>query len=315
MVAPRPWKGPWSPAYMPAGDLFPTVPSERCTKGARHPATYPASKPLGYHFKATGERAMKIEWEDPGYEGSWTSQAQGNSCPRARLRGVTTPSTKNLPARDDLSAISLAPEEAPRTPTWWNRTGPGAVDGQVDVGHEAGPSGARRTPECWGGLSRPRGLHSPESTGRIRGPSSVTPPTMFGHVFPRYSSGSIRVSHSATARRTNIYGVRTVRGILRRPSGEMLGSIVTARSLRGIGASGKEATATKTAATATPSVGQRQCRWRVHHERRGVPAGIGDLAQVTMHSGKVHPPAESMRYRSAVPASWRVISVICRNIK
>lgn len=27
------------------------------------------------------------------------------------------------------------------------------------------------------------GIHSPKSTGRITGPSSVTPPTMFGHVF------------------------------------------------------------------------------------------------------------------------------------
>lgn len=76
-------------------------------------------------------------------------------------------------------------------------------------------------------------------------------PRLFGYAF-------IRVSHSATTHWTNIYGVRTVRGILRRPSDEMFRSIITVGACaeyrgREGGTMGMEQTT-----TATPRRGRRR---------------------------------------------------------
>lgn len=72
--------------------------------------------------------------------------------------------------------------------------------------------------------------NSPKSTGRITGPSSVTPPTMFGHVYPPsiWIRFYPRKSLGHDALNEYLRCARTVRGILRRPSDEMFRSIITA---------------------------------------------------------------------------------------
>lgn len=110
------------------------------------------------------------------------------------------------------------------------------------------------------------------------------------HVRPRLSPvyldyAFIRVSHSATTHWTNIYGVRTVRRILRRPSDEMFRSIITAwacaEHVQGAAGYGKgDSHDTK---TATPEI--MPFRWFSRRRRRlSLPADNAKVfAQVTMH--------------------------------
>lgn len=154
----------------------------------------------------------------------------------------------------------------------------------------------------WNGSSRDygerRNFHgglirdSPKSTGRITGPSSVTPPTMFGHVYPPsiWIRFYIRVSHSATTHWTNIYGVRTVRGILRRPSDEMFRSIITAGACAEY--RGRWVRKRRQPRHQDGDAGDNAVSVVARRRRRSLPADNAKVfAQVTMHLDEAVKPA------------------------